>query len=268
MGSASPDGKRISFRGSFDRNMFKDHFTKSAPSYSKYRPDYPDTLFRYLASLSSGHETALDCATGSGQAAAGAAPYYRRVAAVDGSRRQVQNASASGGIAYMVSLVESLPLKDRSVDLVMAAQAAHWFDLSRFYPEVRRVVKPGGVVALWCYSLLRIDPEIDRIVDYLFRTVVGSYWPPERKLVDEGFASLYFPFPEIVVPDFPMESSWDLAHLLGYLGTWSAVSRYQEARGEEPVELVRSDLAAAWGNKGSMKRVKWPIHMRVGSVGR
>ncbi len=246
--------------------MFKDHFTKSSDDYSRFRPNYPDVLFRYLASLSSGHEAALDCATGNGQAAAGAAPYFKRVVATDASKRQVQNAAASDAIAYVVSLSEDVPLKDRSIDLVMAAQAAHWFDLPRFYPEVRRVVRPGGIIALWCYGLLRIDPGIDRLVDRLYADIVGPYWPPERKMIEDGFSSLYFPFPEIETPDFGMESSWDLAHLLGYVGTWSAVNRFREAMGKDPLELVRDDLARAWGKKQSMKRVKWPIYMRVGSI--
>ena len=52
-------------------NDFKDYFSKQALEYSKYRPDYPRELFKFLSSIASGHELALDCATGNGQSAKG-----------------------------------------------------------------------------------------------------------------------------------------------------------------------------------------------------
>jgi len=54
-----------------DKNNFKDHFSVNSEKYSKYRPDYPAALFKFLSSLTPGQDLAWDCATGSGQAAHG-----------------------------------------------------------------------------------------------------------------------------------------------------------------------------------------------------
>jgi SAM-dependent methyltransferase len=243
---------------------FKDHFTRSAVQYSRYRPRYPETLFRFLSSVCHGHEAAWDCATGSGQAAVGIAPYFERVIATDASERQIRNAESAMNVAYMVSLAEESPLASASMDLAMVAQAAHWFNLDRFYSEARGIVKPGGIIAVWAYSLLRIEPSVDHVVDVLYSDILGNHWPSERKLIDDHFVSVYFPFNEIDAPVFQMEAFWDLDHLIGYLGTWSAVNRYKDVSGSDPLSLVYPELSRAWRDAAGRKRVVWPIHMRIG----
>ncbi|MFZ2447048.1 MAG: class I SAM-dependent methyltransferase [Syntrophobacteraceae bacterium] len=244
--------------------LFKDHFTKSASRYRKYRPHYPENLFRFLASVSPDRKAAWDCATGSGQAAGGIARYFERVFATDASAGQVRNAERTPGVDYLVSLAESAAFKDASIDLAISAQAAHWFDLDLFYSEAQRVVKPGGIVSIWCYSLFRINPSIDRVIDALYSDILGPYWPAERKLIDEHYVPMYFPFPEFPAPAFEMEASWGLAHLIGYLGTWSSVNRFREARGLDPITLVHEEISRAWGEPEAARRVVWPIHMRIG----
>src|SRR5215208_4676344 len=115
---------------------FKDHFSGHAGSYARYRPDYPSELFDYLATLTPRHDIALDCATGNGQAAIGLARHFERVIASDGSVAQLRNAQADPHIVYLGNLAEQPALKDHSVDLAVAAQAAHWFDHARFHPEM------------------------------------------------------------------------------------------------------------------------------------
>jgi hypothetical protein len=63
-----------------------------------------------------------------------------------------------------------------------------------------------------------------------------------------------------------MVHSWDLDHLLGYLGTWSASQRYRRRTGEDPLDLVRDELVAAWSDSGQEREVTWPFHLRVGTV--
>ena len=132
---------------------FKDHFSGHASSYARYRPDYPAALFEYLATLTPRHEIALDCATGSGQAAVGLAKHFDCVIATDGSLAQLRSAQAHPHVAYLANLAEQPALRDASVDLAAAAQAAHWFDHERFHPQMRRVLRPDGVLALWTYGL-------------------------------------------------------------------------------------------------------------------
>ncbi|NLI83501.1 MAG: class I SAM-dependent methyltransferase [Deltaproteobacteria bacterium] len=235
-----------------------------ASSYARFRPNYPQAMFRYLATTVTSRERAWDCATGTGQAALGLAAHFHHVVATDGSRLQIVNALPHGRIDYAVTLAESNGIRSSSMDLIVVAQAIHWFDLDRFYPEVHRILKPGGTLAVWCYGLLRIDDETNAVVDRFYREVVGPYWPEERKWVESAYASLPFPFQRLKPPSFFMESRWDLSGLLGYLNTWSAVRRFREEKKRDPVELIIHDLNRAWGSQTLFKAVRWPLHLLVG----
>jgi SAM-dependent methyltransferase len=245
-------------------DSFPDHFSGHAADYARYRPDYPDELFAFLASLAPTRRLAWDCATGSGQAAAGLARHFERVVATDASARQIEEAPPVPRVAFGVSPAESAPLPDAAVDLVTVAQALHWFDLPSFFSEVRRVLVPEGVIAVWCYDLLSIAPEIDSILNRFYRDRVGEYWPRERSIVERGYASLDFPFDEIEVPPFTMEKEWALEDLLGYVRTWSAVRRFMAARGEDPVLALERELAPAWGPSPGPRRAVWDLDLRVG----
>jgi SAM-dependent methyltransferase len=244
---------------------FKDHFSGHAADYSRFRPEYPAALFAWLAALAPARDRAWDCATGNGQAACALAPHFRDVVATDASAQQLENARSCDGVRYTVAPAEASGLAEHSVDLITVAQALHWFDLERFYAEARRVLRPGGVVAVWNYNLFRLDPAVDAIVDRFYAETVGPYWPPERRLVENGYRELPFPFTVIAAAPFEMASRWSLEHLIGYLGTWSAVRRYREAHGCDPVAAILGELSAAWGDAGE-REVRWPLEMRVGRV--
>lgn len=245
---------------------FKDHFSPVAGAYARFRPDYPPELFRYLASAAGGHGLAWDCATGNGQAARGLAPYFRRVVATDASAAQVAQAGTEQGIEYRVAPADSSGLEDASVDLVTVAQALHWFDLDAFYTEVQRVLRPGGLLAVWSYGLLQVDDAIDALIVRFHDQVVGPYWSPERRFVGEGLFELSFPFRELETHDFHMELQWTLSDLVGYLGTWSAARAYRETTGKDPLKETAVALAEHWGGQGRARIVRWPIALRVGAA--
>jgi SAM-dependent methyltransferase len=245
---------------------FKDYFSKQASEYTRYRPHYPAPLFTYLAGLTIEHQLAWDCATGSGQAALGLADYFEKIIATDKSDKQIANATVHDRIIYMVAPAEKTEITAGSVDLIVVAQALHWFDFDTFYAEVRRVLKKEGVLAAWSYSLLRISPAIDRVLDQFYTNVIGPFWPPERKLVDDKYQSIPFPFEELVAPLFNMEARWNLDRLVGYLGTWSSVQKFKDEHDADPTEVVLRDLTRAWGRPEDEKEIHWPIHMRVGRV--
>ena len=245
---------------------FKDYFSKQAYEYTRYRPHYPAQLFEYLAELTTEHQLAWDCATGSGQAALGLAIYFEKIIATDASDKQIANATAHDRITYIVAPAEETEIASRSVDLIVVAQALHWFDLDKFYGEVRRVSKSGGVLAAWSYSLFRISPSIDRVVDRFYTEVVGPFWPVERKFVDDKYQSIAFPFREFTSPTFNMEVKWSFKHLLGYMGTWSSVQKFREKNKADPLESFARDLQQVWGRPEKEKRIRWPINMRVGRV--
>jgi SAM-dependent methyltransferase len=182
---------------------FKDHFSKQAADYAKFRPRYPHEMFEYLGSLSPTHQLAWDCGTGNGQAAVALAEVFDRVIATDASEKQIAKAQPHERVEYRVARAENSGMQPETLDLVLVAQALHWFDLPRFYEEVRRVLKNNGVFAASAYNLLRIEPAIDEIVNRYYHEVVGPFWPLERKLV-ENFADLSFPFHEIEPPKIQM----------------------------------------------------------------
>jgi len=245
-------------------SAFHDHFSGHATDYARYRPDYPDALFDWLAAAAPSRGLAWDCATGNGQAAAALALRFERVVATDASLTQVRQGRRGSNAFYAAATAEEAPLPPASVDTLTVAQALHWFDRPRFWAEVKRKLVPGGLVAVWYYDLLEVTPEVDAVVRRLYSEVVGPYWPPERALIEEGYADLDFPFEEISPPPFRMEKEWSLLDLEGYLRTWSATRRYAEARHEDPVLLVADELRGAWGEAARSRTAGWEVHLRAG----
>jgi SAM-dependent methyltransferase len=185
------------------------------------------------------------------------------VFATDPSEAQVRNANRDPRVHYAVTTAESSALGNDCADLVTVAQALHWFDLPRFYAEAGRILKAGGVLAVWRYGLATVDPAIDAIVERFYSGAVGPYWPPERAIVEGGYGDLALPFAELAVPPFTMEAQWSLAQLAGYLGTWSAVTRFRAATGADPIpDLVRT-LALEWGDAATSRQVRWPLEVRA-----
>ena len=241
---------------------FRDHFSGHAAAYARARPTYPRALFAQLAALAPARERAWDAGTGSGQAAVGLAAHFDAVVATDPSAQQVARARRHRRVAYAVALAESSGLAGASCDLVTAAQALHWFDVPRFWAEARRVLRPRGVVAVWCYERLRTAPAAQAVVDALYEDV-AAYWPPERALVERGYAGLSFPFTALPFAPPPMTARWTAAALLDYVRTWSAVRRAAAARGTDPVDAIADRLHAAWG-RVERRTVTWPLAVRVG----
>ncbi|HKP03326.1 MAG TPA: class I SAM-dependent methyltransferase [Chthoniobacterales bacterium] len=242
---------------------FKDHFSKQAADYARFRPRYPKELFRWLGAIAAAREVAWDCATGNGQAAVELAEVFERVIATDASETQIANAERHLRVEYRVATAEASGLESQSVDLVTVAQALHWFDLERFETEAWRVLKPGGIVVAWAYKLATVSPAIDAVVNHYYSKVVGPYWPAERGLV-EKFEDLPFGFEQIAPPWFEMRAEWSFVHLLGYLRTWSATQRFLATEKRDPLEDVEEELRRAWGDEP--RRVVWPLTVKAGKV--
>ena len=242
---------------------FKDHFSSLANEYSRYRPRYPEELFRYLSTLAPRHDLALDCATGNGQAAHGLAPFFNRIIATDASAQQIAHAYPHERITYAVASAEHSPAESSSVDLVTIAAAIHWVEFEKFYAEVNRVLRPGGIFAAWSYLRSTISPDIDRVCEK-YREIIHEYWPPERQYVEEEYRTIPFPFDEIVPPSFTLHQEWTMNELIGYWETWSASKKYLEHNNVSPVDKIRKELETVWRDPSVKRSIRWVLFFRIG----
>lgn len=242
-------------------------FSPLAASYARARPAYPDELFDWLASLLDRRRVAWDCATGSGQAARGLARRFERVVATDLSEEQLRHAEPNPRIHYRRAAAESSGLADGSVDLVTVAAAVHWFDLPAFAVEVERVVRPGGLLAVWTYHVGEVEPPFDKVFHRLYWEILKPYFAPATGLVDEHYETLELPGEPVAASRFQMRVTWRLAQVLEFIASWSGARAYGEARGEDPADLVREELASLWGDRQAAREIRWPLHLRVSRIG-
>lgn len=248
------------------KTNFPDHFSTQSANYSQYRPGYPPALFHYLADIAPTHDRAWDCATGSGQAAIGLSPYFNEIIATDASQAQINNASRHEKIKYQLSTSENTAIESESIDLIVVAQALHWFKFDEFYSEVKRLLKKDGIIAVWTYKLANITADIDDIISRFHHKIIGPYWPPERTFVDAHYKDIPFPFQRISTPEFKIEAEWTADRYFNYLRTWSAVVYYQQKNATSPVDLIENEVRKLWGEPGTSRRIQWPLTLLVGKM--
>jgi SAM-dependent methyltransferase len=238
---------------------FQDHFSSRATAYAGARPTYPPALFTRLAALSPGRELVWDCGTGNGQAAVGLVRHFRSVLATDPSVAQIAGSPPHARIAFRVRPESVSGLPPACADLVTVAQAAHWFDLNAFYNEARRVLRPGGILAVWCYGLCNVSFTIDEILQRFYANTIHAFWPPQRLYVEAEYETLPFPFAELSFPWPIMEQRWTLRDLGAYLETWSAVIAYTRVNGTTPVPQLLDILAPMWGPEEEPRLIRWKL---------
>ena len=246
-------------------SVFRDHFSGHASDYAAYRPTYPPDLFDALAAHVDTRARALDVATGNGQAALALAERFASVFATDASAEQIAAALPHPAVTYAVRPAHDSGLPGGSVDLITVAQALHWFDPEPFHAEVERVLRPGGVVAAWCYELFTVDASFDAVMLELYHDVLGADWPPERRHIEAGYRTLPWPWPACPMPSVAMRAAWTVDQALGYLRTWSATRRYWQREGVDPVAAMEPRLRSAWG-ADAVRPVHWPLTVKVARV--
>jgi SAM-dependent methyltransferase len=242
---------------------FDDHFSKLAPTYARHRPRYPEALFELLASAAPERQRAWDAGTGSGQAAVRLGEYFAEVIGTDGSEEQLRHAQEHPNVRYKLEVAERTGFASGSLDLVTSAQAAHWFRLDEFYSEVKRVLKPDGICALWCYGLESIDHDVNHVINKLYVELLGPYWP-KRTIIDHTYQDIPFPFAELPRRVFQMEMTWTLDQLVSGFRTWSAALLYKKDNGVDPLDVLADEFSAAWGDPATPRRVTWPVYLRYG----
>ncbi|WP_425307198.1 class I SAM-dependent methyltransferase [Ammonicoccus fulvus] len=241
-------------------------FDAGGAAYAEFRPTYPPELIALLADAAPGRTLAADVGCGKGQLTVALAGEFDAVLGLDPSASQLAHAIPHERVTYRMAPAERLPVADRSVDLVTAAQAAHWFDLPRFYAEVRRVLVPSGALALVSYGRQQLDSAVDERFQRFYSEEVGAYWPAERQHVDAGYRTLEFPFDELPVPPLEIRRDFTLPDLLGYVSTWSATRRAREAVREDLLDRFGEEMAELWGDPDRVRRARWPVNVRLARV--
>lgn len=244
---------------------FKDHFSDRAAAYAEHRPVYPRSLAATLASWAPARGLAWDCGCGSGQMSLLLAEEFESVIATDASPQQLGEAAIHPRVEYRCAPAEDSRLPAHSADLIVVAQAAHWFDLAAFYDEVRRVGRPGAVLALIAYATMEIE-GLEAQVKGFYEDVLGPFWLPERRHVETGYRLFEFPFAPLPDPMLRMSATWDLTALMGYIGTWSAVRAMERERGTAPLQAFRESLLEVWGDPAAARTVHWPLSVRAGRL--
>lgn len=241
---------------------FEDQFSKQANSYRAFRPTYPDSLFDHIASLTNSHNLAWDCATGNGQAASKLVTYFDHVIATDASKTQIENALQIDRVEFRVAPAEESGLLDSSVDLITVANALHWFDKTRFFQECKRVLKPNGILAAWCYEAFQTEDQFKDAFNPIYEDI-SQYWSTRLKDVRDHYGSIELPFEELHSPKMEMVLDWDLKQCLGFLRSWSACQNCIDATGSDPTIKWFDMAVSIWGAPETKRPVRWNIHLKL-----
>ncbi|KZV71986.1 S-adenosyl-L-methionine-dependent methyltransferase [Peniophora sp. CONT] len=211
-------------------------FAKGTFDFARYaaaRPTYPrqlyDFVFKYHErSRGAKWDLAVDLGCGTGQATVELTA-FKRVIGVDPSNGMIEKAKAyaaqvdvgkTAQVEFVHSSAEELPfLEDGSVDLLVAAQAAHWFNWDKVWPEVARVLRKDGSAAFWGYSEFRLSnyPKLTPLITQYSQgsdpeKSLGPHWQqPGRSIVDNHFLDV--PKATDVLPD--KFSEWEHVFFTG-----------------------------------------------------
>ena len=244
---------------------FADHYSTVAAQYAAYRPHYPSGLVDVLADRSP-PGPALDVGCGSGQLAVALAARFSRVIATDPAQAQLDAATQAANVEYRRAPAEDSGLPAASVALVVAAQAAHWFDMPRFLAECERVAMPGALIALVSYGVLHVEgAEADAVIQRYYTDDAGPFWPKERAHVENGYRDLVLPWPAVEAPPLEMAAAWTRDELVGYLTTWSATVKMIAARGTGPLDGADRALRETWAD-GERRTIRWPLTVKLARV--
>jgi SAM-dependent methyltransferase len=257
--------KQNTFESSLTKVMPMNHFTTHNKSYALYRPSYPAELLTAITAQMKSTRMAVDVGCGTGQLSVSLSGYFDQVIAVDSSEGQLQNARLLNNVEYRMGSAEKLPVASQSADLIVAAQAAHWFDLEAFYFECQRVARADAVIALVGYGL----PVLSGIPNSLFQKTywqdLADDWPVARRHVESGYSDLYFPFEQIEVNEFTNTKQVNMQQLLGYVSTWSATKSKCRGTPDFLIQLERK-LSRLWGAPDTVRDLQWPIFCRLGRL--
>jgi SAM-dependent methyltransferase len=223
-------------------------FSDKANIYAASRPRYPAALYEWLVGHCVEHTAVWDAGCGNGQAAADLKNYFNQVEATDVSAAQIANAPRMDRVRFSVQPAEATTFANNSFDAVCVAQALHWFNFDKFWPEVKRVLRPGGVFAAWGYSWPHLNPALDAVLQESLLPIIEPFWAAQNKLLWHGYRDVPLPFAPLACPQFNLTMHWDLEQYVTFLHSWSAVRRCIDAHGDAFFVEARRKMASLWGS--------------------
>ena len=243
----------------------KDLFSSQSKAYAAFRPTYPAELYEFIFNRTRNFDIAWDCATGNGQVARDLSKRFKKVVATDISQQQLDEAFKASNIEYSISKAEETSFADETFDLITVGQALHWINTNQFYKEVCRVGKKGSTIAVWGYSVLTVSNAIDPLFNAFYFEKVGKYWDAARRLVENKYASVEFPFQNKSEAEFEIKVEWTIDQFAGYLTSWSATQKFIKAEGFDPVPDFIQSIKHLW-TTGEEKLVRFPVFIKVGLI--
>ncbi len=253
-------------------NNKQNHFDSGGANYAKYRPTYPESLAQQLSNLCQTHDCAIDIGCGTGQLTDLLTDKFQHVIGLDPSQTAIDNAPPHDKITYLKGAAEGTFQPDQSVDLIVAAQAAHWFDMPKFNMEVARIAKPQAIIALVSYGVLSMTGDICARFEQFYWRDIFKYWPKERRHVENGYRDIELSYPDIdqecLGSGLTIERQWSRDALMGYVATWSAYRQALKDKDDEGQKLIDNfahDIKNLWPD-GVEHKITWPIHSRIARV--
>lgn len=239
-------------------------FDQKSDIYQQSRPRYPDGLYAFLQDLVGGDGNVWDVACGNGQASVDLANYFQSVKASDVSPNQIQHAIQAENVDYSVQQAERTQFEHNQFDLVCVAQALHWFDYDLFWPEVQRVLAPGGHFAAWNYNWFDTEPSVLSCIEKTIMKPIEPFWHARNRLAWDNFNAVPFPFSQINTPKFKIVLEWDLSQLFHFIHSWSAVRACMQEKGEGFFQAGWEQTQRAWGDPKSRKKIDMALFFYVG----
>ncbi len=243
-------------------SAFKNIFADGAV-YGTFRPSYPPALIEYLLSLCPSSHHALDVGCGTGQLTRMLAPHFGMVTAIDPSASQIAHAKDVPNVMFRQGSSDQLEVPPGALDLITAAQAAHWFDLPPFYAACQKALKKDGILALITYGVPVMEGPAGEVLADFYWTHIHAFWPTPRRHVEQGYRELAFPFSELDAPDIPMAQAWTLDGVLGYVQSWSAVAAAKAAGQADTVTAFEAQMRRVWGDPEAAQLMSWPLTVKA-----
>jgi ubiquinone/menaquinone biosynthesis C-methylase UbiE len=248
-----------------EQNVGTAGFDGLADNYERYRTGYSGELFDILEKLGMRRDmTVLDAGCGTGIAMQ---PLLKRGMAVTGLDANSEMLAIARtnlpSATFVAGRAEELPFADGSFDAAISAQSFHWFDMSRAYAELIRVVKPGGPVAVWWKMLGSDDPmRALRAAACKQAGVVPSADP-----LSGGFSAFYrAEFAQRTLRVLPFTARFQLDDWMGYERSRAAIRDAYGARYEAYLDALRGELQAKYPLPSSRIDVRYTQYLYVGAT--